>query len=111
MSRLSSAEFAALLISEDEIGSPPPCPRSPTYRLSERSALPVDFSWQEEEGVLTPIRNQDPCGTCGAFAICAALESSILIHTVTTSIDLSEQHLTLCAGGSCLGVSPGAALT
>jgi C1A family cysteine protease len=41
---------------------------------------------------LTPVRNQNPFGTCWAFASLASMESNIKV-TMGTSLDFSEWHL------------------
>lgn len=58
------------------------------------SELPSHFDWRELGGC-TPIKDQDGCGSCWAFATVAPLECNILIrdHTV---VDLSEQWLVSC---------------
>lgn len=54
------------------------------------------------EGKITPIKNQNSCGSCWAFASAAAIEAGVLIeHGISTN--LSEQHLVDCGPGSCLG--------
>lgn len=45
---------------------------------------------------LPPIKNQDTCGSCWAFAITASIESLYLIKT-EQSLNLSEQELVDCA--------------
>ncbi|MDE6738939.1 MAG: hypothetical protein K2K07_07585, partial [Lachnospiraceae bacterium] len=45
-----------------------------------------------KEGILTPIRNQNPWGTCWAFAALGTMESSLLKQGLG-SYDLSERHL------------------
>lgn len=45
-----------------------------------------------KEGILTPIRNQNPWGTCWAFAALGTMESSLLKQGLG-SFDLSERHL------------------
>ena len=60
---------------------------------------PTAIDWRPA-GV-TPIKDQTPdCGSCVAFAFCAAMESDHLIrHGV--ALDLSEGHLFFCGGGDC----------
>lgn len=48
-----------------------------------------------EANALTPIRNQQSCGSCWAFAAIASIESSNLIINGATP-DLSEQQLVNC---------------
>ncbi|MBD9541738.1 hypothetical protein IB276_20035 [Ensifer sp. ENS04] len=58
--------------------------------------------WRTKDGGrVTPIRDQgQECGSCVAFATCAAMESDHLIRTGDV-VDLSEAHLFFCNGGSC----------
>lgn len=95
-------------IPEHELGTLPPCPHAHPFPLHKAISPPADFDWRAQKKV-TVVKNQGRCGTCGAFALCAVLESSIMIYTPVTTIDLSEQHLSLCSGGSCTNVSPGKA--
>jgi C1A family cysteine protease len=74
-----------------------------------------DFSWKSEadtfpakldlrdRGIVTPVRNQDPWGSCWSFGTIAACETSILTTLGLTAeefeskygvpMDLSEKHL------------------
>lgn len=63
------------------------------------SPPPRRVDWRDKTGV-TPVQNQGGCGSCVAFATCAALESAVLIGRGQT-IDLSEAHLFFCNGGRC----------
>jgi hypothetical protein len=67
-----------------------------------RRDLPASFDWRDHSGC-TPIRNQDGCGSCWAFAAIGTIESAILIND-GLSTDLSEQWLISCtSAGSCSG--------
>ena len=60
------------------------------------------FSWVER-GKVTPIRDQDGCGSCWAFGTTAAFEGSYAIRNHSL-IDASEQDILSCSGvGSCSG--------
>lgn len=59
------------------------------------------FSWREK-GMVTPIKNQNPYGTCWAFSAVARLESMFLIRH-RESLDLSEQALIRCNCRACNG--------
>ena len=56
--------------------------------------LPTSFDWRDLGGV-TPVKNQNPCASCWAFAAVADLESKILISESTT-YDISEQNILSC---------------
>lgn len=69
---------------------------------SRASSLPAAFDLREA-GVVAPVRDQDPWGTCWSFATMSACETSILSALNTTvegyeqdngaALDLSEKHL------------------
>lgn len=63
--------------------------------------LPPEWDWRSSDAV-SSVKNQGPCGSCWAFASVAALESKIMIET-GVELDLSEQILLNCTGGSCGG--------
>ena len=77
------------MIPEDAFGHIPDFSYAPVPRAS----LPAKYNGYEE-GVLPPVRNQNPYGTCWSFASIAAVEAD-LIHdgNADTDIDLSELHL------------------
>jgi hypothetical protein len=67
--------------------------------------LPQSFDWTQHNGYnwMTPVRNQLGCGSCVAFGSIGAFEGQIKIQANNPSwnIDLSEQHIFSCGGGSC----------
>jgi hypothetical protein len=67
--------------------------------------LPEHWDWRDVDGVdwTTPIRNQGGCGSCVAFGIMAGFEARINIfaNSPGQDLDLSEQHIFSCGGGSC----------
>ncbi|KHK02695.1 C1 family peptidase [Desulfovibrio sp. TomC] len=69
-------------------------------------ALPANYSWRDVNGknFVTPVRNQQTCGSCFVFAPVAALESRLLrtYNRPGTDINLSEQIPLSCSGaGNC----------
>ncbi len=61
----------------------------------ELGALPTSIDWRNK-GVVSPIRNQEQCGSCWAFSTVATLESVVAIKSGNL-YDLSEQELVSCA--------------
>lgn len=65
------------------------------------------LDWRDHNGYnwVTPVKNQLNCGACVAFGTVAAFECQVRISSQDPGypIDLSEQHLFSCGGGSCTG--------
>jgi hypothetical protein len=63
------------------------------------------MDWRNHGGSnwMTSVKNQYNCGSCAAFAACGAVEAGYRVATSNPglAIDLSEQHLFSCGGGSC----------
>lgn len=95
----------ALLVDPSEV------PQKPFPFSQNKPALdiPPQFDWRNYNNGdwTTPIRNQDGCGSCWAFAAVGALESIINIRSASPNfdIDLSEQYILSCLplAGSCDG--------
>jgi C1A family cysteine protease len=84
---------------------PPPVDLShlkniPVHKLAAEAqlTLPATFDWRTSSKV-TPVKNQNPCGTCWIFGTLAALESKVLIGENTT-FDFSEQNVDCCTDPS-----------
>ena len=75
--------------------------RFPELRLACRPTRP-SFDWRTL-GKVTPVRNQDGCGSCWAFATLGAFEGSHAIRNNQLA-DVAEQDVLSCSGaGSCGG--------
>lgn len=76
-----------------------------------RADLPSAFNWFAQ-GSMTPVKNQQGCGSCWDFSAVAALEAVIKIETGVEH-DLSEQQVLSCAtyGWGCSGGWPDIAWT
>lgn len=72
------------------------------------------FDLRTIQGV-TPVREQNTCGSCWSFTTVAVIESNIMLHSKGASpnnLDLSEQQVLDCSnGGSCWGGWYGTAFT
>lgn len=63
------------------------------------------FDWRDH-GVVTPVRDQDGCGSCWAFSAQGAYEASYAIRN-NRLLDTSEQQVLNCSGaGTCRGGWP-----
>ncbi|XP_062530421.1 cysteine proteinase 3 isoform X2 [Bombyx mori] len=59
-------------------------------------ALPVEFDLRLE-GVISPVKNQDNCGSCWAFCSAASIGGSLARRNGGRDLALSEQSLIDCA--------------
>ena len=64
------------------------------------------LDWRDNGGEFTtPVRNQRSCGSCWAFSAVGALEANVNVfeNEPGRNLDLSEQYVLSCSGGSCNG--------
>ena len=98
-----------------------PDPASPKYRPDRSySSLPFRLNLlhidatistpavdMRQFGIITPVRDQNPCGSCWVFGSVAALETNWLMKNGgdVSTLNLSEQQVLNCTGGnnSCNG--------
>jgi C1A family cysteine protease len=83
--------------------------------IDERVTIPSSIDWRDKNAVNT-VRDQGQCGSCWAFSAVGAMESRAFIKAIDKNglLQLSEQQLVDCAGGSygnegCNGGDMGAA--
>jgi C1A family cysteine protease len=82
---------------------PPPMDLShldaiPMEGLLKSGAPPASFDWTDQ-GKVTSVKNQVPCGTCWIFGTTSVLESAVLIGD-NTAYNFSEQSVALCVDRS-----------
>ena len=70
----------------------------PVQREQALPTQPAAFDWRDQ-GKVTPVRNQNPCGTCWVFGTTSVLESAVLLGE-STEYDFSEQSVALCVDRS-----------
>uniref|UniRef100_A0A914P3Z5 Peptidase C1A papain C-terminal domain-containing protein n=1 Tax=Panagrolaimus davidi TaxID=227884 RepID=A0A914P3Z5_9BILA len=75
---------------------PPTLPKFSNFATfdDENITAPDSYDYREY-GKVTPVKNQQQCGSCYAFASTAAVESQFLIHS-NVEYDLSEEYLLEC---------------
>jgi C1A family cysteine protease len=105
ITRMTAEERRALL---GHVPEPPEAHSRPPREMTEL-VVPEVFNWGDKDGLnwMTNIKDQGGCGSCWAFATCAAFEARQRIATGrhTLWIDLSEQYLVSCYKGNCDGAS------
>jgi hypothetical protein len=71
-------------------------------------SYPTSIDWRNKDGLnyVTPVKDQDICGSCVAFDAVAALESLICIEQSRPGedIDLSEMNVFMCGCISCCAI-------
>jgi len=63
--------------------------------------LPDSFNWRDHD-IMTPVKHQLDCGSCGEFAAVALFEALIKKET-GVEVDLSEQQIVSCVDGCGCG--------
>ena len=85
----------------------------PQCKVLNNTILPQVFDWrlQGDGKLISPVRDQGPCGSCWTFATASAIESALIrSKKAPSNVQLSEQQLVNCAknnsnGDGCSGGS------
>ncbi|XP_069487426.1 cathepsin O isoform X2 [Ambystoma mexicanum] len=103
-SDLSPQEFRAIFLRSFTSDNIPVFPVN-VYNNAKPAPLPKRFDWRDMNAV-TPVKDQQSCGSCWAFSVVEAIESAYAIQShsleelsVQQVIDCSEKNLG-CNGGS-----------
>jgi len=111
-SDLSTEEFSTTILMK----SLPIVPQKNTVEEVEIANVdvPTTFDWRNS-GAVTPVKNQEQCGSCWAFSATESIESAYIIagKATNTTINLAPQQLVDCDKSSdgCDGGWPAWAFT
>jgi C1A family cysteine protease len=90
---LSPEEFSTTILMKNKIQ-----PKEDTEVVQPADvAVPSTFDWRDK-GAVTPVKDQEDCGSCWAFSATEAVESAWILagKATNTSIDLGPQQIVDC---------------
>ncbi len=100
------AQHLGLVVSDEEIQAMAATIQAATTLESLWAvSAPASIDWRNHNGAnwITPVKDQQTCGSCVAFATAATLEARLRIVSQNAALttDLSEAHLFYCGCGNC----------
>jgi C1A family cysteine protease len=108
-SDLSPEEFKNLYLMSNGIPANQEAKQNVLTPSIELGALPEYIDW-EEKGAVTPVKNQEQCGSCWAFSTAEAIESANILTGKfnADNIDLAPQQIVDCdtTDDGCGGGNP-----
>jgi C1A family cysteine protease len=101
-------DFLGLVVTKEELAATAAAIKAVTQLDAVRLAIsaPAAIDWRNNGGnFITPIKNQNPCGSCVSFGTIATIESrmNIACRTPGTARDYAEAFLFYCGCGNCCG--------
>jgi len=91
---------------------PNPLPQAPSTHVTPVSAeLPASVDWRNTQGVITPVKNQEQCGSCWAFSATESIESAWVLAG-NQQVILAPQQIVDCdkSDDGCGGGYPSTAM-
>lgn len=104
-SDMSVEEFRSTILMKNKIHPQPHAPRQVTKL---KASPPIAFDWRAQ-GLVTPVKDQEQCGSCWAFSATETIESAYMMkHNLTnaTMQPLAPQQIVDC-DWYCLGCNGG----
>jgi len=109
-SDMSPEEFKNTILMKNPIVVDKTKGRDPSRVLKPTvDSVPDTFDWREK-GAVTPVKDQEQCGSCWAFSATENIESMWILsgQGTNTTVDLSPQQIVDCdqSDGGCDGGDP-----
>jgi len=94
-SDMSVDEFKNTILMKNPIVQAPEKPEVPFTTIAP--GAPASFDWRDK-GAVTPVKDQEQCGSCWAFSASEAIESAWILkgHATASTINLSPQQIVDC---------------